>query len=148
MHGNSSCRLEATDLVYYILQSNMTLFCFDFAGCGRSEGEFISLGWHERDDVNVIVNYLRTNRKVTAVGLWGRSMGAATALLHANRDHSIGGLVLDSSFSDLKALVQELAKTHSKVPSFLVSTAMGLIRGSVKSRANFDIYDLSPIKNL
>jgi cephalosporin-C deacetylase-like acetyl esterase len=60
MHGNSSCRTEAVDLVPYVLQANMTLFCFDFPGCGKSDGEFISLGWHERDDVNVIVNYLRS----------------------------------------------------------------------------------------
>ncbi len=131
MHGNSSCRLEGFDLVPFILRSNMTLFCFDFAGCGQSEGEFISLGWHERDDVNVIVNYLREHRKVNTVGLWGRSMGAATALLHGDRDPSIAGMVLDSAFSDLKVLVQELARTHTKVPSFLVSTAMSLIRGSV-----------------
>lgn len=105
MHGNSSCRLEALDLVQYVLQANMTLFCFDFPGCGRSEGEFISLGWYERDDVNVIVNYLRAERKVNTVGLWGRSMGAATALLHANRDPSIAGMVVDSGFADLKQLV-------------------------------------------
>jgi len=148
MHGNSSCRLEALDLVPYILQANMTLFCFDFAGCGRSEGEFISLGWHERDDVNVIVNYLRQERKVNTIGLWGRSMGAATALLHSNRDPSIAGLVLDSAFSDLQVLVQELARTHTKVPSFLVSAAISLVRGSVQSRANFDIYELKPIQNL
>ena len=75
-------------------------------------------------------------------------MGAATALLHANRDPSIAGLVLDSAFADLQQLVRELAKTHTKVPSFLVSTAMSLIRGSVKSRAQFDIYDLKPIGKL
>jgi len=34
--------------------------------------------------------------------MWGRSMGAATALLHANRDPSIAGMVLDSAFADLK----------------------------------------------
>lgn len=67
------------------------------------------MGWHERDDVNVIVNYLRNQRKVNTVGLWGRSMGAATALLHADRDPSIAGLVLDSAFADLKQLVFELA---------------------------------------
>jgi pimeloyl-ACP methyl ester carboxylesterase len=148
MHGNSSCRLEALELIPNLLQANITLFCFDFVGCGNSEGEFISLGWHERDDVNVIVNYLREHRKVSTIGLWGRSMGAATALLHANRDPSIAGMVLDSPFSDLRQLVQELARTHTKVPSFLVSTAMKLIRGSVKDRANFDIYNLTPIQNL
>ena len=105
MHGNSSCRVEAVDIVPYVLAAKMTLFCFDFAGCGKSEGEYISLGWHERDDVNVIVNYLRQHRKVNTIGLWGRSMGAATALLHSNRDHTIGGLVLDSAFADLRQLV-------------------------------------------
>ena len=59
MHGNSSCRLEALQIMPNILSARMTLFCFDFAGCGKSEGEYISLGWYERDDVNVIVNYLR-----------------------------------------------------------------------------------------
>ena len=54
-HGNSSCRLEALELVDYFLSSNITLFCFDFPGCGLSEGEYISLGWFERDDVDVIV---------------------------------------------------------------------------------------------
>jgi pimeloyl-ACP methyl ester carboxylesterase len=102
MHGNSSCRLEALSIMPYVMQANMTLFCFDFAGCGKSEGEYISLGWHERDDVNVIVEYLRKHRKVNTIGLWGRSMGAATALLHANRDPSIAGLVLDSAFADLQ----------------------------------------------
>lgn len=34
LHGNSSSRLEALDAVPYLLPSNMTLFCFDFAGCG------------------------------------------------------------------------------------------------------------------
>ena len=59
MHGNSSCRLEAQDLISFLLPANITLFAFDFPGCGRSEGEYISLGWHERNDVAVIINYLR-----------------------------------------------------------------------------------------
>ncbi len=69
-------------------------------------------------------------------------------MLHSNRDPSIAGLVLDSAFSDLQVLVQELARTHTKVPSFLVSAAISLVRGSVQSRANFDIYELKPIQNL
>ena len=100
-HGNSSCRLEALELVPFILKADMTLFCFDFPGCGRSDGEYISLGWFERDEVHLIVDYIRSHRKASTVGLWGRSMGAVTSLLHANRDPSVGALILDSAFSDL-----------------------------------------------
>jgi hypothetical protein len=42
-------------------------------------------------------------------------MGAVTALMHADRDPSIAGLVLDSPFTSLRTLAEELAKTYSKV---------------------------------
>jgi hypothetical protein len=32
--------------VRYLLSRNITVFAFDFAGCGLSEGEFISLGYY------------------------------------------------------------------------------------------------------
>ncbi len=41
---------------------------FDFAGCGKSDGKYISLGWHERDDVNVVIKYLRKSGTVSTVG--------------------------------------------------------------------------------
>jgi fermentation-respiration switch protein FrsA (DUF1100 family) len=93
----------------------ITIFSFDFAGCGKSEGEYISLGWYERDDVDVVVEWLRKSNKVSTIGLWGRSMGAVTALMHADRDPSIAGLVLDSPFSNLRTLAEELAKNHSVI---------------------------------
>ena len=96
-----------------------------------SEGEFISLGWHERDDLACIVDHLRANRNVSTIGLWGRSMGAVTALLHGDRDPSIAGMVLDSPFSNLRTLCNELAKTHASVPSFLVGAAMALVTSTI-----------------
>ena len=36
---------------------------------------------------------------MSKVALWGRSMGAATAVLYAQRDPSVAALVLDSAFS-------------------------------------------------
>lgn len=108
------------------------MLCFDFAGCGNSEGEFISLGWFERDDVAMIIDHLRDSRRVSTVALWGRSMGAATALLHADRDPSIAGLVLDSPFSDLTKLVNELVYTWTRLPAFLVSPVLSLVSGSIK----------------
>lgn len=139
MHGNSSARVEALESVTVLLPANITVFCFDFAGCGHSEGEYISLGWYEREDLQIIVEYLRKERRVSTIGLWGRSMGAATALLYADRDPSIAGMVLDSPFSKLSDLTDELAKTYTKIPNLLVKGVMKLIRSSVKSKAKFDI---------
>jgi alpha/beta superfamily hydrolase len=148
MHGNSSCRVEAVESVHYLLPQHITLLCFDFAACGKSDGEYISLGWFERDDVALIIDHLRENRRVSSIALHGRSMGAVTALLHADRDPSIAGIILDSPFSDLSELVNELAYKYTKLPSFLVSPALKLVSSTIQSRAHFDIYQLSPIKHV
>lgn len=56
---------------------------FDFSGSGYSEGNFITLGIKESDDVEKVVNYLKTNYKIGRIILWGRSMGAVTAILYS-----------------------------------------------------------------
>lgn len=66
----------------------------------------MSLGYYERDDLQCVIQHLRDREKATTIALWGRSMGAATALMHADRDPSIAALVLDSAFSDLHQLVR------------------------------------------
>ena len=80
LHGNASSRLEGTSLIKYI-PDNVSLACFDFMGCGiNSEMETISLGYRESNQVCSVVKFL--NKLGYRVILWGRSMGAATALLY------------------------------------------------------------------
>ncbi|CAK9051057.1 Uncharacterized protein YqkD [Durusdinium trenchii] len=136
LHGNSSCRLEALQHVRLVLMRGITLFAFDFAGCGQSEGDYITLGYHERDDVQEVIKYLRETGEVSTIALWGRSMGAATALLHGHRDPSIAALILDSPFASLEMVVRELI---ARMPircklGFMVNAAMGMVRRSVKKR--------------
>lgn len=148
LHGNSSSRLEALACLDVLLTSNITLFCFDFSGCGLSEGEYISLGWYEREDIEEVIDYLRKSDKVSTIGLWGRSMGAATALMHSNKDPSIAGLVLDSAFTDLKTLAEELCKTYANLPKLVVSGAMAIVRKTIQNKAKFDINNLAPISHV
>jgi pimeloyl-ACP methyl ester carboxylesterase len=145
LHGNCSSRIEALNAAPVLLPCNITLFCFDFSGSGLSGGEYISLGWHERDDLACVVDYLRGTGTVSCIGLWGRSMGAVTALMHGDRDPSIAGMVLDSPFTRLKTLAEELAKSYAKVPKLVLSGAMSLVSKSVRKRAKFKIKHLCPL---
>jgi alpha/beta superfamily hydrolase len=128
---------------------NITVLCFDFQGSGLSQGKYISLGVFERDDVALIIEYLRNSEKVTCIGLWGRSMGACTALLHGDRDPSIAGMILDSPFASLKVLAKELATQRAgNVPSFVLSGILSFVRKTIKKKAFFDINDLVPINHV
>lgn len=46
MHGLGSSKLEALSIVEY-LPKQYCLFAFDFAGCGKSQGESITYGLRE-----------------------------------------------------------------------------------------------------
>ena len=157
MHGNCGCRAEALDILDLVLGGGMTLFALDFGGCGLSEGEYISLGWWEREDLDAVVKYLRGEmpaidgskcETVSTLGLWGRSMGAVTALLHGDRDPSIAAMILDSPFSSLRELAGELVNhLDMKIPSFAVSAALSVVKSSVKKRAGFNLDELAPVQH-
>ncbi|KAI4371601.1 hypothetical protein MLD38_009930 [Melastoma candidum] len=143
-HGNSGCRADANEAVIILLPSNITVFTLDFSGSGLSDGEFVSLGWHERDDLRVAVSYLRSIQYISAIGLWGRSMGAVTCMLYGAEDPSIAGMVLDSAFSNLYDLMLELADVYKiRAPKFTVRMAVQYMRRIIIRKAKFDIMDLN-----
>ena len=75
-------------------------------------------------------------------------MGAITALLHADRDPSIAGMIIDSPFTSLRKVAEELAKQYSKIPNFLTSFGLVFIRKTIKNKAKFNIDDLKPINHV
>ncbi|XP_028556399.1 uncharacterized protein LOC110114100 isoform X3 [Dendrobium catenatum] len=146
-HGNSGCRADASEAAIILLPSNISVFALDFSGSGLSEGEHVSLGWNEKDDLRAVVNHLRTDANVSCIGLWGRSMGAVTSLMYGAEDPSIAGMVLDSPFSNLVELMMELVDTYKyPLPKFTVKLAIQHMRKIIKRKANFDIMDLDAIQ--
>ncbi|KAF7053837.1 hypothetical protein CFC21_061661 [Triticum aestivum] len=146
-HGNSGCRADASEAAIILLPSNITVFTLDFSGSGLSEGEHVTLGWNEKEDLKAVVNYLRTDRNISCIALWGRSMGAVTSLMYGAEDPSIAGMVLDSPFSNLVDLMMELVDTYKyPLPKFTVKLAIQHMRKIVKKKAGFDIMDLDTIQ--
>ena len=145
LHGNSSSRCEAYQEISYLLIKNMTVFSFDFCGCGQSEGDYISLGYYEKEDVHCIVEYLLKSKKVSKIGLWGRSMGAVTAIMYS-KEHPelIDAIVLDSGFYSLKILIDELIKAKIRLPKFVFDKLLKMVKETIKEKANFDLDEIEP----
>jgi len=69
LHGNCGNRREAYSAVKWLIPQNIAVFCFDFAGTGNSQGDFISLGWYEALDLIVIIGKIRRMQKVKSIAL-------------------------------------------------------------------------------
>ncbi|KAL4485077.1 hypothetical protein ABPG72_014597 [Tetrahymena utriculariae] len=146
-HGNSGCRLDAVPYLDHFIQRGIGLFCFDFYGSGMSEGEYVTLGFREQNDLADIVKYLRDQPKITSLSLFGRSMGAVTTLLYASTDQDFAALVLDSPFSNLKQLALEIADQKISLPNFIIEGLLSIVNNSIQERARFrlDQLDLTKI---
>ncbi|CAI5460660.1 unnamed protein product [Closterium sp. Yama58-4] len=146
-HGNSGCRADASEAVFVLLPSNITVFALDFSGSGMSQGDYVTLGRFEMEDLTTVVDHLRAEGSVSLIGLWGRSMGAVTSLMYAAKDLSIAGMVLDSPFSNLPNLILELVDTFKiKLPKFTVKMLVYYLRNLIKKKIpDFDINDLDAV---
>lgn len=146
LHGNCSSRLEGMRTAEELLKRDINLFLIDFPGCGQSGGDYISLGYHEKDDVGVIMDFIETIPGVGNIGIWGRSMGAATTMLYAHKDPRVKAICVDSPFADFKRLAKELTLSYVNLPNFIFETIIGFIRNTIKKKNGMDINLLKPIE--
>ena len=146
LHGNASSRLESHNVLCPLLSHNINLFIVDLPGCGHSEGEYISLGYYESYDVGIIVDFLENLPGTGKIGLWGRSMGASTALIYAHRDKRIKAICLDSPFANFCRLARELTKQYISLPDFIINGILKIIASTIKDKNGIDIFKLNPIE--
>ena len=144
LHGNSSSRIEGLKNSPELLKKGINVFMFDFTGCGQSEGDYISLGWYEREDVRIVIDFLQKLPGVGSIGLWGRSMGAATTMLYAHSDKRIKAICMDSPFGDFKLLAKELCLKYVSLPDFVIDGTMNLVKKTIKEKNGLEIDKLQP----
>ncbi|CAD8055938.1 unnamed protein product [Paramecium primaurelia] len=147
LHGNSSSRIESFTIIEYLIPANISVCGIDLSGSGLSEGEYISLGFHESNDVICLYDYLRENKSdITSIGLWGRSMGSVTAILAAHNNNDIKVLVCDSPFSNLTLLCQELAKVNYKIPNCCFNCFWCYVKSKIHQEVKFNIDELNIVQ--
>lgn len=155
LHSQSGCRLEGLSLRDYCADRNYALCLFDFAACGMSEGEYVSLGWNEKDDLGLVIDEVRSVYGLNHFCLWGRSMGAVTAILYTEScseqvegNYKISCLVLDSPFTNINTMAQDIADKQTNVPNMFVKLAMRVVKSTIQSKLNFNIDELQPIDSV
>jgi fermentation-respiration switch protein FrsA (DUF1100 family) len=81
---------------------------FDMQGSGLRRGEPVTLGFKERWDVMGAARYLQSRPDVDpeAIGVFGVSMGAATAILAAAEEPAIKAIVSDSGYADVEGMIR------------------------------------------
>lgn len=107
-------------LTFAYLFPHDTICLFDYRAHGESEGDYTSIGYHEKKDVLAFLSLLERHEKTShlpIVGI-GLSMGAVSLLAAAAQHPVCKALVFDSPFVNLDKQAEKMLNKKYKLPSF------------------------------
>ncbi len=121
VHGISSNRTsrEATMIASRLVDACFNVLLFDLRAHGTSEGERITGGIDEAEDVLGAYDYLQ-GRGIgpDKIGVLGRSMGAGATVLAAAEEPGLRAVVLDSTYAKVNDLISFEIGRKTPVPEW------------------------------
>ena len=135
-HGFQRCSDETQRLGMDLHELGYQVLLFDFRACGRSEGEFTTIGYYEVADLVGAIAFLEARLPArTPVGVLGLSMGAAVAIMGAARSARIDAVVADSPFATLAGAMDfRLELEPNRLSSFAQRISIRFAERFVKVR--------------
>ncbi|MCC7366972.1 MAG: alpha/beta fold hydrolase [Chloroflexi bacterium] len=116
LHGHGGNKHTVLPLAR-MLYPRYNVLLLDHRGHGDSDGLRTTIGYEERLDVHAAVEYL-LEQGLGPVGIYGMSMGGATAILAAAEDRRISAVVADSPYARLRWAVGQVARLRG-YPGFI-----------------------------
>jgi fermentation-respiration switch protein FrsA (DUF1100 family) len=124
LHPNRGDRRAMIDRAALLHELGYAILLIDFQGHGESPGANITAGYRERLDVVAAVQFARAENPHHRIGVVGRSLGGAAALLASPLD--IDALVLESVYPTISEAVHNRIAmrlgplSHVLAPALLV----------------------------
>lgn len=99
--GKGQNRLAMINKARYYLKRNYSVLMPDLRATGNSKGEYNSLGYYERFDIEACYDFLKKNNFKT-VGAQGHSLGAAAIVYTTLEKYKFDFLILESCYDNMQ----------------------------------------------
>lgn len=119
VHGHHSNLIVSLKYAEMFLRNGFNALVFDNEHCGKSTGKLETMGYHEREDLKIIIAKARELTGENAeISIHGESMGAAAALMYLQNDSDIKFIISDCSFANLQDELASNARNIYHMPRF------------------------------
>lgn len=106
---------------YYYEELGYNIFTPDLRGHGKSEGDYIGFGWHDRLDlIDWMKEIIENEGAETEIVMHGLSMGAAAVLMASGEElpKNVKAIVADSPYTSVYDLFAYQMKRMYHLPAF------------------------------
>jgi fermentation-respiration switch protein FrsA (DUF1100 family) len=150
LHGFTDNRLAGLSYVSFYLKNGYNLLLIDSRAHGESGGSSVTWGVYEKQDLDQWVDWIRQRFPSGQIGVHGLSMGAATALMHAElneKNKRVAFYIADSSYSDFETLLKlQLRQRLPQVEPLFLNLLLPYVNLVAYFQAGFTFYQASPLQ--
>lgn len=115
--------------------------------CANSDGEFVGMGWLDKDDLKCWINLVLAENSNAKIILHGSSMGAATVLMASGDElpSNVKAIIEDSGYTSVWDIFASEAKARFNLPAFPVLNMFEIV---ANFRAKYDIKEASALEQV
>lgn len=119
----------------------------DLRGHGKSEGHYIGMGWHDRQDILTWIDYIITKDKKSQIILYGISMGASTVMMTCGEElpSNVKVAVEDCGYTSVWDEFSHELKIMFNLPNFPIMNFASIV---TKIRAGYSFKEASALKQV
>jgi pimeloyl-ACP methyl ester carboxylesterase len=121
IHGKSSSSIGQLKYLKIFSEAGYNVLLPDQRNSGQSGKSFFSLGFYEKYDIISWITAIKRLNKNAEIILFGESMGGAAAILAAEADHRVKGVISYCSFSSVTDIIKRhLGNPYPPIIGFFI----------------------------
>lgn len=147
VHGHGANIMTSIKYANMVLEMGYNALVYDNEHCGKSGGNLEPMGYHERDDLGLMIQKARELTGDDAkIYLHGESMGASSIIMHQkNEQTKIEAAILDCPFAYLPDEFDFNAKTSFGMS---IKFLLPICNVVCKLRYGFTLNEVNPLQDI
>ena len=147
LHGYRSNPSSVLTIGEHFSEKGYNVLIPSMRACADSEGEYVGMGWLDKDDLKCWINLIIEENKNAEIILHGSSMGAATVLMASGDElpSNVKNIIADSGYTSVWDIFASEAKARFNLPEFPVLNMFQIV---ANRKAKYDIKEASSLKQV
>ena len=147
LHGYRSSPESVISVGMHFSEKGYNVLIPYMRATGESEGEYIGMGWLDKDDLKCWIDLIIKQNNNANIVLHGSSMGAATVLMASGDELSsnVKAIIEDSGYTSVWDIFASEAKARFNLPEFPVLNMFEVV---ANFRAKYDIKEASALEQV
>lgn len=147
LHGYRGDHFGATALAQHYYDHGYQVLTPDLRACGESDGEYIGMGWLDRNDILEWIQWIIDKDPNAEIVIHGISMGAATTMMTAGEEtpSQVVAFVEDCGYTSVWDIFSSELKLRFHMPEFPLLYTSNMI---ANFKAGYDFKEASALKQI